>query len=160
MVSGDCRRAVSSYQLDTLPYHELGGPGLERLCFALLQSMGYEPRFFGRSGQRQHGVDLVAERGALTEVFQCKNLARSLTITDLQGYLDRFRADWLGSAALPRPNSFVIVCPQLLRDSDTDAAWISLRDTFQAATKVKASIWHLDLLNAVRRLALGKPIHR
>lgn len=27
-----------------LPYHGLGGAGLERLCFELLLSMGYEPR--------------------------------------------------------------------------------------------------------------------
>ena len=31
---------------DTLPYSDLKGPGFERLCFELLLSQGYEPRFF------------------------------------------------------------------------------------------------------------------
>src|ERR1051326_7891669 len=70
-------------ELDTLPYHELDGPGLERLCYELLLANGYEPRFFGRRGQPQYGVDLVAEKAGRIEVFQCKNTRRPPATTEL-----------------------------------------------------------------------------
>src|SRR5215212_6073003 len=60
--------------LGSLPYHLLLGPGFERLCYELLVAEGHSPRFFGRSGQRDYGVDLVVERGSTRTVFQCKNL--------------------------------------------------------------------------------------
>ena len=38
--------SASSFGLD-LPYHLLGGPGFERLCFHLLLAQGQQARFFG-----------------------------------------------------------------------------------------------------------------
>jgi len=140
--------AQSSFtELETLPYHGLEGSGLERLCYQLLLSRGYEPRFFGRSGQPQYGIDLVAEKGDRTEVYQCKNLATRPSSMKLQSYLDTFERDWLCNAHLPRPNRFVICCPTLLRDTEVDTKWILAKTSFAQRTGVEAGLWHLDLLN-------------
>ena len=140
-------RASTFTELETLPYNDLGGRGLERLCFELLLSMGYEPRFFGRSGQSQYGVDLVAEKAGRTEVYQCKNLGAPPTPKELQEYLNKFEREWLGEAGLPRPERFVICCPQPLRDTETDRNWILAKEAFKDRTDVEARLWHLDLLN-------------
>ncbi len=140
-------RASTFTELETLPYHDLGGPGLERMCFELLLSKGYEPRFFGRSGQSQYGVDLVAEKDGKTEVYQCKNLGAPPTATDLREYLAKFKWEWLGKAGLPKPKRFVICCPQPLCDKKTDRNWISAKKEFKESTDVEARLWHLDLLN-------------
>ncbi|HXH39302.1 MAG TPA: hypothetical protein VNN08_11795, partial [Thermoanaerobaculia bacterium] len=139
--------AVLSVELETLPYHQLGGPGLERLCYALLLAKEYEPRFFGRSGQQQHGVDLVAEKAGRVEIFQCKNLGRRPTATELGAYLSSFEHAWLKQAGLPIPHRFVICCPAVFRDSEVDASWIRAKESFQSRTNIEVGLWDLDLLN-------------
>lgn len=139
------RASTFTAALETLPYHDLEGPGLERLCFELLLSKGYELRFFGRSGQRQYGVDIVAEKDGRTEVYQCKNLGAVPTARELQEYLNKFELEWLGEAGLPRPERFVVCCPQPLRDT---VNWILAKETFKTSTGVEADLWHLGLLNS------------
>ena len=140
-------------ELETLPFHGLGGPGFERLCYELLVAQGDEPRFFGRSGQPQYGVDLVAEKPGRTEVYQCKNLGSPPSSGDLTKYLEMFETEWLKKAGLPRPTRFVICCPQMLRDSATDAEWQVARESFEKRTGVEAGLWHLDyLISRLRKL--------
>jgi DNA polymerase III delta prime subunit/uncharacterized protein YoaH (UPF0181 family) len=134
--------------VESLPYNDLKGPGFERLCFELLISFGYEPRFFGRTGQLQYGVDLVAERGGKTEVYQCKNLSKVPSGNDLREYLQTFESEWLIRNELPRPDRFVICCPQPLRDSETDRDWLKAKTSFEDAWGIEAGLWHLDLLNS------------
>lgn len=135
-------------QIDSLPYHSLGGARFERLCYEILLSNGYEPRFFGRGGQAQHGVDLLAEQAGRTTVYQCKNLSAPPTSRELNKYLDRFEQQWLDEAGLPRPDRFVICCPALMRDSEADAQWLLTKASFERRTGVEAGLWHKDLLDA------------
>src|SRR5258706_90098 len=137
---------IAITEIETLPFHDLGGAGLERLCYELLLAQGYEPRFFGRSGQAQYGVDLVAEKAGRTEVYQCKNLSVAPSAKTLQSYLNEFEKEWLGDAGLPRPERFVICCPQPLRDSALDKDWMVARQSFELRTGVEAGLWDLDLL--------------
>lgn len=67
--------ASTGFGLD-LPYGSLGGPGFERLCYHLLLAQGRQPRFFGRPGDAQYGIDLVVSDGAHCSVYQCKNSPR------------------------------------------------------------------------------------
>src|ERR1041384_2273783 len=55
---------ASSAADGALPYHKLGGPGLERLCYSLISARGGVPRYFGDSGQEQYGIDLIVSDGA------------------------------------------------------------------------------------------------
>jgi len=57
--------------LGVLPYGQLRGLGFERLCYELLVTDGHAPRFFGRSGQRDFEVDILAEAGEVRTVYQC-----------------------------------------------------------------------------------------
>jgi len=56
-----------------LPYAKLKGPGFERLCYETLLAQGHAPRFFGDSGQKDLGVDIIEETGNVHTVYQCKN---------------------------------------------------------------------------------------
>jgi uncharacterized protein YoaH (UPF0181 family) len=141
-------RAERFTGVDTLPYNDLEGPGFERLCFELLISFGYEPRFFGRSGQLQYGIDLVAERDGKTEVYQCKNLSKVPSAKNLREYLDTFEREWLISNDLPKPDRFVICCPQPMRDSEVDRDWIRAAHEFKSSWGVDVALWHLDLLDS------------
>jgi hypothetical protein len=137
---------ITITQIESLPFHDLGGAGLERLCYEILLAKGYEPRFFGRSGQAQYGVDLVVEQAGRTEVYQCKNLSSVPSGKTLRSYLNTFEEEWLGEAGLPRPDRFVICCPQPLRDTALDADWMLAKQSFEQRTGVKADLWDLDLL--------------
>ncbi len=142
------QRASAFDGLETLPYGRLGGPGFERLCFEILLSRGYKPRFFGRSGQAQFEVDLLGTKDGRTEVFQCKNLAKAPSAAQLEDYLHSFEQQWLGAANLPRPQRYVICCPAMLRDSGVDADWQQAQAAFEARTGgVLAELWHRDLLD-------------
>lgn len=133
--------------IETLPYYNLGGPGLERLCFEILLAQQYQPRFFGRSGQRQYGIDLLAEKEGETLLLQSKNHATPPSAHNLEEYLQTFEREWLNEAKLRKPDKFVICSPHLLRDSETEFAWNAARDAFRKRTGVEAALWHLDLLN-------------
>ena len=132
---------------DTLPYSDLKGPGFERLCFEILLSQGYEPRFFGRSGQRQPDVDLLTFKDCRYEVFSCKNLAERFTDRLLAQLLEEFETKWVKQLELPKPARFVICWPQPLRDANLEAKWIRRKSEFSKRTGIEADIWHLDLLN-------------
>src|ERR1700730_2924725 len=69
-----------------LPYGLLGGDGLERLCALLLIAEGQAPRYFGKSGVADYGVDVVVSDGANCVVYQCKNVA-TYRKGDLAGWL-------------------------------------------------------------------------
>lgn len=129
-----------------LPFHKLGGSGLERLCFEILLAQGHEPRFFGRSGQSQYGIDLVSEKDGKTEVFQCKNIEKPLSAGDLLNWLYKFEKEWIGQGDLPLPKRFIICCPQSFRDLKLDEAWHKLKEDFRSRTGVESGIWHRDLL--------------
>ena len=53
--------------LETLPYDILSGQSFERLIFELLIAQGYIPHYFGRSGQEQPEIDIVASREVIIQ---------------------------------------------------------------------------------------------
>ena len=115
----------------TLPYLRLGARGLERLCFQLLVQSGVIPRYFGKPGQKQYGIDLVAEAGERRTVYQCKNLGHEPTVPEIREAAEKFRQDWLTDAALPKPEEFVYCCPQAFDDSAENKDYLQLQETFR-----------------------------
>jgi hypothetical protein len=98
-------------QWDSLPYAELKGPGLERLCFRLLLTNQKVPRYFGDNGEAQFGIDLIVSNGSDCTVFQCKNHAH-FNIVEFNELLTKFEEEWLvARPELPRPVEFIVVWP-------------------------------------------------
>ena len=109
--------------LRDLPYPQLLGAGFERLCYELLVAEGHSPRFFGRSGQKDYGVDIIVEAGDTRTVYQCKNIAAAPAWTDVRDAVAKFESDWLGEAGLPCPQRFVYCCPHPLDDKELGESW-------------------------------------
>jgi len=137
-LSSDLGLDPSKAGLPDLPYAKLLGPGFERLCYELLVAEGHSPRFFGRSGQRDYGVDIVVEAGDTRRVYQCKNVTDPPTWTDIRDAVAKFESDWLGEAGLPA-HHFVYCCPHPLDHKDLGELWTRFRDEFRARTGVEIS---------------------
>ncbi len=128
-----------------LPYHDLQGPGLERLCFELLVAKGYRPRYFGRNGEAQYGIDLIVSDGESCQVYQCKNVAE-FSSQALSNWLKKFSDEWLVKRPhLPRPNQFIIVCPLPIRDRDEPE---TAKQRFFEQHGVTVEICHKEWLDA------------
>ena len=139
--------------LDNLPYAKLLGPGFERLCYELLVTEGHSPRFFGRSGQRDYGVDIIVETGGTRTVYQCKNLTASPSWTEVRDAVTKFESDWLDEAGLPHPDAYVYCCPHPLDDSDLGKSWTLFKDEFMMRTGVNINFWDKHILDTrLRRL--------
>ena len=131
-------------QWDSLPYAELNGPGLERLCFRLLLADRKVPRYFGDNGEAQYGIDLIISNGADCTVFQCKNHA-NFEIGEFESLLAKFEQEWLlARPELPKPVEFVVVWPVKHRErQDVER----LKKEFYGRTNVRVEIWHRDILD-------------
>lgn len=132
----------------SLPYGRLSGPGFERLCYKLLIAEGHSPRFFGRSGERDYGVDIVTEDDTQRRVYQCKNLQSAPTLTDVRKASLAFEADWLNEAGLPRPDCFVYCCPHRVDSLAFAANWTKFQDEFRDRTGVQLSLLDRHALDA------------
>ena len=64
----------SGTNTDTLPYEKLDGLRFEKLCYEILCSEGLNPRYNGKSGQADYGVDIITEHQDDITVYQCKNI--------------------------------------------------------------------------------------
>lgn len=132
-----------------LPYHALGGDGLERLCFMWLRSQGLLPRFYGRSGDPRgdRSVDLVVEENGRVVVYQCKNLGEYKS-TFLTKELQKFETEWLDDPAAPeRPQEYRLFAPiDLVRRDDNDS-WLALKSPFKSRTGVDVQIIHKQILD-------------
>jgi hypothetical protein len=106
---------ITHGRYDSLPYHQLGGAGLERLCYSLILARGGVPRYFGHPGQEQYGIDLVVSDGVECVVYQCKNV-NAFTRRNMAEALQLFEEKWLGHPKLPSPTKFVLCCPLPLRE--------------------------------------------
>ena len=127
--------------LAELPYAQLQGPGFERLCYELLVAESHSPRFFGRSGQPDYGVDIISEAGDTRTVYQCKNFADAPAWTKVRDAVSKFESDWLGNAGLPPPTAYVYCCPHPLDDRKLGEDWTQFKDEFEQRTKVDISFW-------------------
>ncbi|HLG12931.1 MAG TPA: hypothetical protein VJH03_00185 [Blastocatellia bacterium] len=130
----------------SLPYPPSNGPWLERLCFLLLRSQGFVPRYFGNPGQKDRGVDLLVTSGDQLFVYQCKNV-QSFLPGDMAKALNRFEDEWLKSSGLPKPNKFILCCPSLLREREPNEDWTKLEREFQSRTGVEVEYWHRNFLD-------------
>ncbi|MEW8590909.1 MAG: hypothetical protein AB2543_17745, partial [Candidatus Thiodiazotropha endolucinida] len=139
--------------LADLPYNLLGGSRFERLCYELLVAEGHNPRFFGRSGQSDYGVDIVVEAGEIRTVYQCKNLSVAPSWTTIRDAVTKFKTDWLSKAGLPTPKRYIYCCPHPLDARSLGEKWTHFRDEFKARTGVEIGFWDQNALNTrLRRL--------
>ncbi len=132
---------------DSLPYHQLGGPGLERLCYSLISAHGGVPRYFGNPGQEQYGIDLIVTDGDDCTVYQCKNVS-SFTLQNMGKALKLFEEKWLGRAQLPRPTKFVLCCSLPLRERKLNEEWTILEREFFDRTGVRIEVWDKEYLDS------------
>ena len=131
-------------QWDSLPYADLRGPGLERLCFRLLLADRKAPRYFGDNGEAQFGIDLIISDGDDCTVFQCKNHA-GFEIGEFKALLAKFEQEWLlARPELPKPVELVVVWP--VRHTERQDVETVKRDFFER-TRVRIEIWHRDMLD-------------
>src|ERR1017187_10028818 len=131
-------------QWDSLPYADLRGPGLERLCFRLLLADRKAPRYFGDNGEAQFGIDLIISDGDDCTVFQCKNHA-GFEIGEFKALLAKFEQEWLlARPELPKPVELVVVWP--VRHTERQDVETVRRDFFER-TRVRIEIWHRDMLD-------------
>lgn len=139
----------ASIEVSTLPYHELGGRGLERLCYLLLVEEGQSPRFFAENGQADFGVDILVHDNENFKVYQCKNLKKKPSPADLRGYIEKFRKEWISTAQLPSPTHFILCCPQPFEDLNLNQEWPRLCKEAEESTGVNFStIWDRNILDA------------
>lgn len=143
--------ALNPDGLGTLPYGQLKGPGFERLCYELLLAQGLMPRFFGRSGQADYGVDIIVEQAQTLSVFQCKNLAAPPSWQAISQAVQTFESDWLHHAGLPRPTRFVYCCPHPLDEQKLGATWTEFRQAFIQRTGIELHFWDRHSLDAQLR---------
>jgi hypothetical protein len=148
----DVKESTSGGNIDvasgSLPYGRLGGAGFERLCFHLLLAEGEAPRFWGRSGQAQQGIDLILSDGAVTTVFQCKNYTHFDT-SELQKALDKFETEWLNKRPhLGKPNTFILCTSAEL---NSQSGWQECKLKFWKKTGVHVEEWSRDVLDGKLR---------
>lgn len=134
---------------ESLSFSELSGEGFERLCYQLLLAEGQAPRFFGKSGSKDYGVDLVLMDGSNCVVYQCKKYTdpKSFPKSKMEEILNEFKSEWLARPYLPRPGKFVLCIPLSLRGLKTNETWTNLQREFFAETEVKIESWDLEYLN-------------
>lgn len=134
---------------ESLPFNKLDGNGFERLCYQLILAEGKYPRFFGKSGSKDYGVDLVLMDGSNCIVYQCKNYSnlKSFTESKMKAILNEFKNEWLAKLE-PKPKKFVLCIPLSLRDVNTNTIWTKLQEDFYKETKVEVESWDLEILNS------------
>lgn len=125
LTAGFSPTPVTPGRYDSLPYHQLGGAGLERLCYSLILAHGGVPRYFGNLGQEQYGIDLIVSDGTECVVYQCKNV-NAFTGRNMAEALQLFEEKWLGHPKLPDPTKFVLCSPLPLRERRLNEEWALL----------------------------------
>lgn len=110
------------------------------------------PRYFGNSGQKQYGIDLLVTHGDDTIVYQCKNKA-SFPPHKMKAALKTLETEWLARQELPKPTEFVLCCPLSLQERKQNEAWTELERKFRSRTGVRATFWDRNYLDErLRRL--------
>jgi len=137
----------------SLPYSSLRDHGLERLGYRLLVAEGLVPRLFGKPGQRQYGIDLLAKDGDSYLVCQCKNVSH-LARHEMRSLLELFEEQWLRRAdeGWPRPTRFIVCCPLDLRELRQGTAWLELEEAFSSRTGIRLIFWDRTYLDERLRL--------
>ena len=134
-----------------LPYYMLGGPGFERAIYELLLSMKRQPRFFGKSGDAQYGIDIITGESSGVVVYQCKNLKECPRLSEVKRAVELFKAEWL-SRKLPVPEEFVYICPHKFDSEEFKDPWEEYCADFKKSTGVRLQLWNRTLIDTQFRL--------
>jgi hypothetical protein len=126
----------------SLPYDHLDAYAFERLCFLLLLDQGEQPRYWGRRGQAQQGIDLIFSNGCDSTVYQCKHHGR-FTATELEIAVHKFEREWLSRPELGRPQKFVL-CTSARLNLTT---WETKKRNLAADLGITIEEWHRDTLD-------------
>ncbi len=126
-----------------LPYDLLDPHSFERLCFHLLLARGAAPRFWGRRGQAQQGIDLILSDGHVSTVYQCKHHA-TFSATALDMAVRKFEQDWLSRPELGRPETFVLCTTARLQDT---TGWDRTKRRLSDKLGIAIKEWHRDTLD-------------
>jgi hypothetical protein len=139
----------------TLPYEELDGLRFERLCYEILCSDGKNPRYNGKSGQQDYGVDIVTEHQNKVTVYQCKNIKdrQSLkeTVNNIKSAYSKVVEHWVGEQKLPNPTQFVYYSRQKLADIKKNTEYTHWRDSAFKERKIDIQLWGRETLNSQLR---------
>lgn len=128
----------------SLPYDILSPEAFERLCFHIILAQVRTPRFWGRRGQKQHGIDLILSDGSASIVYQCKHYAAVGPAT-LKKALATFQRDWIEARPdLGLPHTFVLCTSAELKDT---TEWEKHKRKFWDDTGVAVDEWHRDTLD-------------
>ncbi len=146
---------ITSFSTESLPYEELDGLRFERLCYEILCSEGKNPRYNGKSGQPDYGVDIVTEHQNMMTVYQCKNIndkkGSGKTIQDIQNAYERMLHHWVGEQGLPKPNQFIYYSRRKLDDITTQKEYTLWRtDAFQK-DEIDIQLWGRETLDSKLR---------
>ena len=140
---------------ESLPYEELDGLRFERLCYEILCSEGRNPRYNGKSGQPDYGVDIITEDNDARCVYQCKNIndRKSIreSIRDIQNAYTKVLRRWIEEQHLPRPTHFVYYSRQRLNDIEDSADYTVWRDSVLQADNIDIQLWGRDSLDSKLR---------
>jgi hypothetical protein len=108
----------------------------------LLLDQGEQPRYWGRRGQAQQGIDLIFSNGCDSTVYQCKHHGR-FTATELEIAVHKFEREWLSRPELGRPQKFVL-CTSARLNLTT---WETKKRNLAADLGITIEEWHRDTLD-------------
>ena len=136
----------------SLPYEELDGLRFERLCYEILCSDGKNPRYNGKSGQQDYGVDIVTERQDTVTVYQCKNISDrqslSETVEDIRRAYSKVVERWVGEKELPNPTQFVYCSRQKLDGINDSVEYTPWRDSAFKKQQIDIQLWGRETLDS------------
>ena len=146
--------AIAPTLNDSLPYEELDGLRFERLCYEILCSDGKNPRYNGKSGQQDYGVDIVTEHQDTVTVYQCKNIkdrqSLKATASDIKGAYFEVVKRWVGELKLPI-TQFVYYSRQKLGDIEQDKEYTRWRHSAVKKRRIDIQLWGRETLDSKLR---------
>lgn len=150
-ISSNTESLLAATPGGSLPYDLLGPHTFERLCFHLLLARGEAPRFWGRRGQAQHGIDLILSNGRANVVYQCKHHT-TFSAAALEQAVRKFEQDWLSRPELGRPETFVLCTSAALQETEV---WETTKRNLSDELGIAIEEWHRAALDTWLRSEPG-----
>ena len=146
---------ASTHVVGSLPYEELSGLRFEKLCYEVLCSEGKNPRYNGKSGQLDYGVDIITEERDSICVYQCKNIkdrtSINETIKDVKDAYNKVIERWINQQGLPKPLQFVYYSRQNLADIKGNDEYTKWRSRILENDEIDIQLWGKDTLDTKLR---------
>jgi Restriction endonuclease len=125
-----------------IPFHEMGGEGLERFCEGLLK-LEYPDdtvMVYGQSGDLGRDITRTKADGSYKELIQCKNYARKISKSGIAAELAKLSTN-ICSTKIKNPDKVVFWVPKGLYNPAKDL--LSNKDEWAKIAR-NALITHLD----------------